>query len=217
MMPAMNENSRLLLPEAPTLIVGLAAAIWLTPDGEIEEVSLNEAARRASDRRPVLCHAPAVARRLGIARFPSFDVLELFAFIRPATFCVPTADGIADALNLPRPADAASRASLLLTAVSGLLRELAQRNRDRDDLPVAWAMARGGWSWGVSILAALGEEADDSTRSPAAGLDVWRNLPEWEEHAPPPAPHNISVSPAESRARLAALLGEGAESRPSQW
>lgn len=216
MMPAMDPNSRLMLPEAPTLVVGLAAATWLTADGEIEEISLKEAARRTTDRRPILCHAPAAARRLDIARFPCFDLLELFAFVRPATFCVPTVDGLAEALDLPPPADATGRATLLLSAATGLLRELAARDRERDDLPVAWAMARGGWSWGVSVLAALGEEDDDSPRAPAAGLDVWRNLPEWQEHAPPPPPGNISVSPADSRARLAALLGDGAESRPSQ-
>ncbi len=212
----MEPNPRLMIPEAPVLVAGLADAVWLSADGEIAEISLKEAARRADDRRPILCHAPAVARRLDIARFPCFDVLELFAFVRPAAFCVPTVDGIAEVLDLAPPADATARATTLLTAVSALLRELALRPRDRDDLPVAWAMARGGWSWGVAVLSALGEEADDRPRAPAAGLDVWRNLPEWQEHAPPPPPGNLSVTPADSRARLAALLGDGAESRPSQ-
>ena len=212
----MEPNPRLMIPEAPVLVAGLADAVWLSADGEIAEISLKEAARRADDRRPILCHAPAVARRLDIARFPCFDVLELFAFVRPAAFCVPTVDGIAEVLDLALPADATARATTLLTAVSALLRELALRPRDRDDLPVAWVMARGGWSWSVAVLSALGEEADDRPRAPAAGLDVWRNLPEWQEHAPPPPPGNLSVTPADSRARLAALLGDGAESRPSQ-
>ena len=212
----MEPNPRLMIPEAPVLVAGLADAVWLSADGEIAEISLKDAARRAADRRPILCHAPAVARRLDIARFPCFDVLELFAFVRPAAFCVPTVDGIAEVLDLAPPADATARATTLLTAVSAMLRELALRPRDRDDLPVAWAMARGGWSWGVAVLSALGEEADDRPRAPAAGLDVWRNLPEWQEHAPPPPPGNLSVTPADSRARLAALLGDGAESRPSQ-
>ena len=80
MIPLMEPNHRLMLPEAPTLVVGLAAAIWLSSDGEIEEICLKEAAKRAVDWRPIMCHAPAVARRLNIARFPCFDVLELFAF-----------------------------------------------------------------------------------------------------------------------------------------
>ncbi|NKB55653.1 MAG: ATP-dependent DNA helicase [Alphaproteobacteria bacterium] len=212
----MSQESRLLLPESPTLVVSLAAATWLSVDGEIEEITLKEAAQRTGDERPLLCHAPAVARRLDIARFPCFDVLELFAFVRPATFCVPTIPGLADALQLTAPGDATEQGTTLRTAAMALLRELALQPRARDDLPVAWAMARGGWSWGVSVLAALGEEAGERERAPAAGLDVWRNLPEWQEHAPPPPPGNLSVDPAESRARLAELLGEDAESRPSQ-
>lgn len=212
----MDQQTHLLLPESPTLVVGLAGATWLTADGEIEEITLKEAGRRAGDSRPLLCHAPAVARRLDIPRFPCFDILELFAFVRPATFCVPTAQGIAEAVDLAAPTDALGRGTVLRTAAAALLRELAMRARDRDDLPVAWAMARGGWSWSVSVLAALGEEADERERAPAAGLDVWRNLPEWQDSAPPPPPNNISVTPTESRERLASLLGEDAESRPSQ-
>ena len=158
-----------MLPEAPVLVVGLAVAVWLSADGEIEEISHKEAAKRAAGQRPILCHAPAVARRLDIARFSCFDVLELFAFVRPATFCVPTADGIADALGLRPPVDATARATLLLTVVSALLRELALRPRDRDDLPVAWAMARGGWNWGVAVLAALGQ-ADTWFLPPMQGV-----------------------------------------------
>ena len=216
MILVMEPKHRLMLPEAPVLVVGLAVAVWLSADGEIEEISHKEAAKRAAGRRPILCHAPAVARRLDIARFSCFDVLELFAFVRPATFCVPTADGIADALGLRPPVDATARATLLLTVVSALLRELALRPRDRDDLPVAWAMARGGWNWGVAVLAAFGQEADERPRAPAAGLDIWRNLPEWQDSAPPAPSGNLSVTPAESRTRLAMLLGNGAEARPSQ-
>ncbi len=212
----MSQQNRLLIPESPTLIVSLAAATWLSTDGEIEDIALAEAGRRANDQQPLLCHAPAVARRLNIARFPCFDILELFAFVRPAMFCVPTALGVAEALDLARPNDAVDQAATLNIATAALLRELISRPRDRDDLPVAWAMARGGWSWGVSVLAALGEEAGETERAPAAGLDIWRNLPEWQEHAPPPPPGNETVSPAESRSRLASLLGEGSESRPSQ-
>ena len=157
-----------MIPEAPVLVAGLADAVWLSADGEIAEISLKEAARRADDRRAILCHAPAVARRLDIARFPCFDVLELFAFVRPAAFCVPTVDGIAEVLDLAPPADATVRATTLLTAASALLRELALRPRDRDDLPVAWAMARGGWSWGST------RRRRRSSSRPAWRSERWR-------------------------------------------
>ena len=58
-------------------------------DGEVAILPLDEAARRARGTPPILCHARATARRLGVLPFPSLDVLELFAFARPARFCLP--------------------------------------------------------------------------------------------------------------------------------
>ncbi len=208
------------MPESPCLAAGLTGAVWLSADGEIEEIDLAEAARRAGrDSRPILCHAPATARRLGIQAFDCLDVLELFAFVRPAIFCVPTAPGLAKALGLPAPDGLAAQAGSVHTAALALLRELANRERAPDDRPVAWAMANGGWRWGPAVLAALGEEPEDmgeAVQRPAAGLNVWRRLPEWRDQAPPQPPANHPVNPADSRARLASLLGEGAEARPSQ-
>ena len=216
----MDQTARILMPDSPCLVAGLTGAVWLSADGEIEEIGLAEAARRAGQGdRPILCHAPATARRLNIERIAGFDILELFAFVRPATFCVPTARGLANKLDLPPPNNLAAQAGLIHTAALALLRDLAMQQRAPDDRPVAWAMANGGWSWGPAVLAALGEEhedAGDATLRPAAGLEVWRRLSEWVDRAPPQPPGNHPVSPTDSRARLASLLGEGAETRPSQ-
>ena len=54
---------------------------------------------------PLLCHMPATARRLNIDAFPALDLLELFAFVHPGRFCVPTPRGLAVALGLPVPHD----------------------------------------------------------------------------------------------------------------
>ncbi len=51
----------------------------------------------------IVCHGPATARRLGIGPFAALDILELFAFTRPAVPCLPTVGGIADALGFARP------------------------------------------------------------------------------------------------------------------
>ena len=51
----------------------------------------------------MVCHARATARRLDIAGFAALDLLELFAFVRPARFCVPTPRGLAVALGLAAP------------------------------------------------------------------------------------------------------------------
>src|SRR5260221_12202339 len=91
------------LPAAPALVAGVAEAAWLSPDGEIALLPLAEAARRARDTPPFLCHARATARRLGLHAFPAFDLLELYAFVRPARFSLPTPRRLAPALGLPLP------------------------------------------------------------------------------------------------------------------
>lgn len=210
----MNAPASLYLPDQPILVGGQAGATWLDSTGEIKTLSPGEVKRRVSaGTKPILCHLPATAKRLGIDPFPAFDLLELFAFVRPTAFCAPTPRGVARALQIPTGGEPAM---LLHQSVIHLLSALADGDLARDDIPVAWAMARGGWAWGPSVLAALGEELADNVRSPAAGLDVWRRLPEWQDRAPKGEPNGISVKPADARARLAELLGPNAESRPSQ-
>src|SRR5215468_7106691 len=101
----MEDQPSLTPPAAPVLVVGLTMAAWLTPDGEIARLPLAQAAARARSEPPILCHGPATAKRLGVDRFPCLDVLELFAFVRPARFCLPTPRGLAEALELARPGD----------------------------------------------------------------------------------------------------------------
>src|ERR1700722_20920956 len=74
----------LVLPDAPALVAGFAQAAWLSPDGEVEIVTLAEATRRAKATPPFLCHARATARRLGTGSFAALDLLELFGFTYPA-------------------------------------------------------------------------------------------------------------------------------------
>jgi ATP-dependent DNA helicase DinG len=204
------------LPNVPVLVAGLREVAWLSPSGEFTRVSRNEAAAWVVSRPPMLCHAPATARRLGIERFPAFDLLELFAFVRPARFCLPTPRGLARALDLPRPADLDDEAATLHAAARALLSELAEQPGARVRA-IAWAMGRGGWPWGPVVLAALGlPAADNQRRHMVASLSVWDDLPEWSEHAPEPPPGNVPVEPLEARRRLGELLGPRAETRPQQ-
>lgn len=213
----MPPRSAIRLPEAPTLVVGVTRSVWLSADGEVEEIGQKEAAARIrAGARPLLCHAPAAARRLGIDPFPALDLLELFAFVRPAQFCVPTPRGLAEALDLDPPAALAEAASALRRTAVRLLTELAEDAAGRGARPTAQAMADGGWAWGDAVLDVLGVDRDDRMRSPVTGLDVWRDLAEWSEHAPSPPPASHPVSPAEARQRLADLLGAASEQRPSQ-
>jgi ATP-dependent DNA helicase DinG len=202
------------LPAAPVLVVGTAAAAWLSPEGEVETLTLAEAAERVRATPPYLCHAKAVARRLNIPVFPAYDVLELYAFVRPAIFALPTPRGLARALDLPTPgAGLIDSAQALLAAAEALLEELALA-RDSEARAVAIAMDKGGWAWGEAVVRALGP-APAGQEAPA-GLAVWRRLDEWAEFAPEPPPGAVPVEPEEARRRLAELLGDRSEPRPQQ-
>ncbi len=198
-------------PSAPALAAGPSGAVWISGDGEIEEISHGEAARRAGAEAPIVCHSPALARRLGTARFAAYDVLELFGFVRPASFCLPTARGLAAALSLPTPSGLAAETAVLRDAALALLAELASAvasEEDRDAASVAAVMAHGGWSWGPAVVAATGPAKP--------GLNAWDRVPKWREGAPEPAPGHTPVTGEEARERLKSLLREDAEPRPEQ-
>ncbi len=221
-MRAFVDSTRQIPPAAPALVVHLRGAVWLTVDGELEDLTAAEAVRRSRETPPLVCHRVAVATRLGLKgeALPAFDLLELFAFAQPACFTVPTIRGVADSLGLPAPAGHEDEAATLILAARVLLDRLARRlpaeppARQADVKSIAWIMARGGWAWGPVVLAALGAAQEDGRG--VAGLRVWERLAEWSEHAPEPPPGSQPVEPAEARQRLAAMLGEAAEQRPSQ-
>ena len=201
------------LPRAPALLAGFREVLWLTPDGEIEALSAAEAKRRIEREMPMLCHSRATARRLDMPQFPALDLLELFAFVRPARFCVPTPRGLADALGLAVPRNMAEACVTLVAAAQALLAELGEED-SADCRAIAAAMEGGGWPWGPAVLAALPPPLSGRLR--AAGLRVWLGLPEWSEAPPAPMPGNAEVTEPEARRRLAALLGAQSEPRPQQ-
>src|SRR5436305_236078 len=92
------------LPEAPALVAGHDRACILTPDGELLVLGAEEAARHLRGLPPpLLIHAPATLRRLGIRALATFDLLELFAFVLPARPATPTTRGLCLALDLDTP------------------------------------------------------------------------------------------------------------------
>ena len=208
------ETERVLVPQAPVLVAGFREVLWLSPDGEVEALAPAEARSRVERETPMLCHARATARRLEVPIFPALDLLELFAFVRPARFCVPTPRGLAAALGLDLPRRPADACVTLATAARALLQELGG-DSDAETRAVAQAMDRGGWLWAPAVITAL-PVGDRDAVGRAAGLRVWTRLAEWTEPAPGPAPGNAAVQPEEARSRLAELLGAGAEPRPQQ-
>ncbi len=210
--------------DAPALVVNASGAAWLEPGGEPRAVARAETALMThadagliaqAGPPPLLCHAPATAAKLGCPRFAALDLLELFAFVHPATFCLPTVRGLATALGLPLPETLAAEVALLPEAARRLLVALAADDDDakQEAAPIAAAMARGGWLWAPAVRSALGPAAEKAV---PGGLDVWTRLPEWSEQAPQGQAASHPVEPAEARARLTALLGSNAEPRPQQ-
>ena len=203
------------LPDAPVLIADYRGALILESDGSFETLDHREAAVRASERPPILCHTKSAARHLNIRPFPAFDLLELFAFARPARFCVPTPGGLADALGLAHGKTPEDVALGLVEAARTLLSELAGAKQPAG--AIAWSMASNAWPWGQYVLAAIdGDQPQRRPNNPAEGLRVWTRLKEWSENAPPAAPGHAPVTEAEVTARLHQLLGDGAEDRPEQ-
>ncbi|HTR15538.1 MAG TPA: ATP-dependent DNA helicase [Acetobacteraceae bacterium] len=206
----------LLLPEAPAIVAGHGRAAVLTVEGELLTLSQAEAAPLVHAAPPLLVHAPATLGRLGLRPMPAYDLLELFAFVLPARPVAPTPRGLALALDLDPPQTREDAAALLPELATVLLRRLATARHlplNAEAAGLAARMGQAGWGWAPSVLAALGKPG----AAPAMeGYRVWRRLPEWEEIAPPPPPAAHPVQPAEARARLAEILGPGAEQRPGQ-
>jgi ATP-dependent DNA helicase DinG len=211
-------NASIALPDAPTVVAGHGRAAILTADGEFFHLPAAEAAHRLRNLPPpLLVHAPATFRRLGLRPGPAFDLLELFAFVLPARTAAPTPRGLALALDHDPPhAGLEAEAALLPDLAAALLHRLAQGRAtalNRDAAALAARMGATGWGWAPFVLAAL-DRADAVPSSDA--LKVWRRMPEWEDAAPLPAPSALPVTEAEARARLAAMLGPDAEQRPGQ-
>ena len=216
---------------APATSLDLAPALVVLPgpraaaaDADRAEAIRPPQARDLIERGPVLlAHAAMTARRLGLnapARSPRiYDALELFAFVRPAQFCAPSAAGLAQSLGLTEPKGAPAQAAALRQVCRLLLDELTatpQPSRE-EALAVAETLARAGWAWGTAAIAAL-RSAPVGNMFRSSGLDVWTRLAEWEAEAPPGEAGSRPIRPEGAADRLKALLAEAGldEARPAQ-
>ncbi len=179
--------------------------------GNTRGLGKGEAIMAAADTPLLMLNAPLVASRLGYPDLSGLDLLELFAFIHPARFMVPTPKGLANALGLPEPAGDDAVPALLQTAAETLLSACSAD---------AWAEREGAWSalqsltklrWPWAALLA------PRIRQPArAERWLFARLPEWDEVAERPQPAQIELETDAVAARLAALTGSAAEIRPGQ-
>ncbi len=195
-----------LVPAAPGAVIARG-------DGTAQRAELREARALFESSNALVAHAGFVAGRLGTrAETPLFDVLELFAFVRPGMPVVPSALGLARALGLGMPHTPEESARVLHAIAAALLNEVAGWPQDvREGLaPLVGTMDRAGWRWAPLLKQHVGEAPHGS---PIAGLEAWRTLPQWEDEAPVGQPGTHPVEPAEARARLSKMVGV---TRPEQ-
>ena len=182
-------------------------------DGAAERVELRDARALFEEGGALVAHAAFVAGRLGTpAEAMQFDVLELFAFVRPGMPFVPSALGLARALGLEVPRTPEDSAAALHGIARALLEEVAGWPPDvrQQIAPLVGTLDRAGWRWAPLLKAIVGELPHGS---PIAGLEAWRGLPQWEDEALPGQPGSQPVTPEEARTRLKRMV---AEMRPEQ-
>ena len=193
------------------------AGIWIIePGNPVRVLSRGEAVGRAAETPVILMNAPLVGQRLGYPDINGLDLLELFAFVHPARFVVPTPLGLARALGLPqaRAADTLAEADvpqLFLDAARVLIETLADPEWPQREgaWTAAQALQRLRWSWG-GIVGNTIAKPDKAERW------LFSRLPEWEESAPRAQPRQVELGEAAVLDRLASLTGTGSEVREGQ-
>lgn len=198
-------------PPYPALVAS-HAGIWIAePPGDVRPVRRGEAIRRAADTPMLLLNAPLTATRLGYPELSGLDLLELFAFVHPARFAVPTAQGLAKALGLDAPRGEAAEAAFLPVAAAKLLATLESPlwPERRGAHAAAQALHRLRWSWGQPVAARI-------ARPERSERLLFQSLPKWEDAAARPKPRDIAVAEHAVEGRLEELLGNNSEERPGQ-
>ncbi|MGA7711650.1 MAG: ATP-dependent DNA helicase [Rhizomicrobium sp.] len=205
------------MPAIPALVPAGPRAMLCDTAGTCRLASLEEARAIFRSGEALVAHAVFVGGRLKVAPAkPLYDVLELFAFVRPAQACVPSAQGLARALGIASSTTPEDAARTLHDAAAALLFEISAgpEAAKAGFRPLLQTLATAGWRWAKPILQSIGE--GERTASPVAGFDVWRALPVWEDEAPPAAAASLPVSLDEAAKRLAQLVGTAGEARPEQ-
>jgi ATP-dependent DNA helicase DinG len=184
---------------------------WLRDGAVTRTVGKGEAIMAAADTPLLMLNAPLVATRLGYPDLSGLDLLELFAFIHPARFVVPTPKGLAHALGLPEPASDDAVPALLQAAAAALLETC--ESPDWPEREGAWStlqsLVRMRWPWAGLLSPRI-------ARPERAERWLFSRLPEWEEAPERPQPAQVTLSEDAVLDRLAALTGDTAEQRAGQ-
>jgi len=179
--------------------------------GGTRAIGKGEAVMAAADTPLLILNAPLLATRLGYPDLSGLDLLELFAFVHPARFVVPTPKGLAHALGLDEPENDAAVPVLLQQAAMHLLDHC-----ESDD----WAGREGAWSalqsltrlrwpWAAPLAGRI-------ARPERAERWLFAKLPEWEDAQDRAHPKQVTLDESDILNRLSALTGPDAEARTGQ-
>ena len=208
-------------------LAATALGVIIASNDKSGEFSAAEGLKRLAGEPHLVCHAPYTIERLALianaqretrraaSQVRHFDVAELFLFVRPAQFAVPTPKGIARSLGVRERDDAKA----LRLSAGVLLKDLSRPDypHRREVMQIAGFLAGSNWPWAGTVAAALGpSEARRGLDVFATGLNVWDRLAEWEDEGPPGKPSQHAVEPEEALQVLHNLLGSEAEARPQQ-
>ncbi|TDN82902.1 ATP-dependent DNA helicase DinG [Stakelama pacifica] len=185
---------------------------WVaTPDGETRAISRGEAIRLAADTPVIVMNAPLIGQRLGYGDLSGLDLLELFAFLHPARFMVPTPKGLARACGLPVPEREDDVAAFLREATGALLSHIDAP--DWAEREGAWtatqALGRLRWPWTPLVTRRI-------AKPERAERWLFSKLPEWEESPGRAPPRSVTIEPEAVEQQLDKLTGQGSERRTGQ-
>ena len=202
--------------EAPIVIIETQYTRIFHADGTFETLKTSLAEPILSRLEPnlIFCHGQASGGKLGLKRsLKGGDLLELFAFVRPAEFCLPTPAGLLQALAIEN-----TKIDNWGDAINKVIDRLYQQfceelipKTPREQMrlyQLVVAMKGSNWYWADQLLTAFKDlpEAEAGATSTYQGFDIWRDLIEWQEVPPAPPADNQAISPNEARGQLATLL-----------
>ena len=164
------------LHNIPVLYPHGTRLIWISTDGEICQLDRQAIAAELALGPVLLCHRRWSEARAGVKISNYLDIMELYAFTRPARFALPTPTGLAQQLGLARPQSGELMASLLPQIAFLLLDELAAQpiKEQTEAAKIADMMAQHG---GVIGIGKLVHSYPHSWRSKAPV--IYRNTAQW--------------------------------------
>ena len=224
-LPQQQQETNVQVPVLPQAIaLSRGEFTLLKPSGEIVTEPFSKLSSSLEGAPLLCCFSPHIKKAELSPEIQILDVLELFAFVRPTKFCVPTIKGLSKIIGTGIPENPEEETIHLLKIMETLLSDLKNdpyRNK-ADPLLIAQVIGqRGkGWAWTPYICDALGEPYDPNIIPDSkAAMRVWKHLPEWSEEAPtqPAAHHPITGEEAVDKLdQLLHTKQENREDRPVQ-